>query len=292
MIFNGFFGKIGGMLKKLPLNLINLKYFCDAVKAGSVSASAKVNFVSQSAISQGIAKLEDLLQIKLVTHEPNRFNPTPEGLLLYEKSQKIFHTITEVEDALQGEEYQGQIQFACMHSFALAFLSKPISLLRKEYPGLHVNFHMANPDRIKKMLQEKAIDFGVVLDNEDFSSYECEVLYEGAYHLYATNEDAKSFILSERSPETNLLKKYYEDKYSKQMPVLMEVSSWEVISRLTEEGMGIGFFPDYIAKTKNLSKIDLGLPSIPYKILAIFPKLCPKSKNIGAFIQIFKKIHN
>ncbi len=63
-------------MTKLHLNLIYLKYFCDAVKHGSVSGSARENFVSQSAISQGIIQLEKSLGKELMTHQANRFKPT------------------------------------------------------------------------------------------------------------------------------------------------------------------------------------------------------------------------
>lgn len=293
---------IVGMIKKLPLNLVYLKYFCDAVKEKSISKSAKENFVSQSAISQGISKLEDLLQIKLTAHEPNRFKPTPEGLLLFEESKKVFSSIEELEEALayQGTHYQGQVRFACMHSFALAFLSKPIALQKKKYPGLSIHFKMASPDAIKKMLHVGAIDFGIVLDNEDFSDYECKLLYQGHYHLYTSEKkpitydhsDQEKFICSEQRRETNLLKYNYHQKFQKELPVLMEISSWEVIANLTEEGLGIGFFPDYIAKRKKLIKLDLGLSPIPYKVYALFPKMGKKHKNSEIFLNLFQEAHS
>jgi DNA-binding transcriptional LysR family regulator len=63
-------------MSKLPLNLIYLKYFCNAVRQGSISASARENFVSQSAISHGIGQLEKSLGKELMTHQTNRFKPT------------------------------------------------------------------------------------------------------------------------------------------------------------------------------------------------------------------------
>jgi len=282
------------MFRKLPLNLVYLKYFCDAYRLGSVSKSAKENFVSQSAISQGITKLEDLLYIKLITHEPNRFKPTPEGVLLFEKSKKIFEAIEEVEQSvINGEKgYQGQVQFACMHSFALAFLSKPIALLREKYPGLYVKFRSAGPDQIKKLLQTGEIDFGIVLNNDDFSAYDSEIIYKGEYQLYRSkNSKSEQYILSEQRKETNLLKQHYSNMFQKELPVLMEVASWEVIASLVEEGLGIGFFPDYIAKKKDLERIDLGLPSIPYEVLALFPKGANKHKNSKVFLEIFANIN-
>ena len=84
-------------MPKPPINLIYLKYFCDAVKHGSITSSAKQNFVSQSAISQGIANLEKLLDVELITHQANRFKPTHEGELIFERAKKVFHTLSELE---------------------------------------------------------------------------------------------------------------------------------------------------------------------------------------------------
>ena len=180
-----------------------------------------------------------------------------------------------------------------MHSFALALLSKPISLLKEKYPGISVNFKMANPDVIQKMLQSGSIDFGIVLNNDDFSGYDCEVIYEGHYQLYSSTVfSPEKVILSEQRKETNLLKDHYFKKFQEKIPVLMEVSSWEVITKLTEEGLGMGFFPDYIAKGKELKKIDLGLPLIPYQVFAIFPMSGKKHKNSEVFITLFREIYS
>ena len=45
-----------------PINLIYLKYFCDAVRLKSISQAAKANFVTQSAVSPSNHKTRTLLQ--------------------------------------------------------------------------------------------------------------------------------------------------------------------------------------------------------------------------------------
>lgn len=160
---------------KLPLNLIYLKYFCDAVKYGSISASARQNFVSQSAISQGISNLERSLGKELITHQKNRFKATQEGLTVYEKAKPVFNGVLELEDSLWAEEgsISGRIEFACTHSFALALLPHCLKMVKKEYPQLHINFRLGHTDLIKDLIKKGMIDFGIVLDNEDLSSFDC-----------------------------------------------------------------------------------------------------------------------
>ena len=43
----------------------------------------------------------------------------------------------------------------------------------------------------------------------------------------------------------------------------MEVSSWEVIASLTEQGLGIGFLPDYIIGKRAVILYDAPYPPFP-----------------------------
>lgn len=65
-------------MKFVP-NLTFLRYFFSAGQAKSISKAAKDNFVSQSAISQAISKLELTLNKQLITHEKNHFQLTQDG---------------------------------------------------------------------------------------------------------------------------------------------------------------------------------------------------------------------
>ncbi len=84
-----------------------------------------------------------------------------------------------------------------------------------------------------------------------------------------TNISSLSFLLdSDERKETNFLKERYRKKYEQELPVLMEISSWEVIANLTAAGLGIGLFPDYVAnKRKDQLQVvhsDLSADSLHY----------------------------
>lgn len=283
-------------MPKLPYNLIGLKYFCDAVRYGSISASARENFVSQSAISQGIALLEKSLGKQLITHQANRFKVTHEGALVFEKSKGVFNCMSDLEEALLSDEgsISGRIDFACMHSFALALLPGCLQQVKTECPKLQVNFRLVHTDIIKDLIRKGLIDFGIVLDNEDLSGFDSLEIFTGEYRLYRSKKfkgENPPVILSEERIETNQLKSWYRKKFHRELNVLMEVSSWEVIANLTEAGLGIGFFPDYVALKRKKELIEFGLnhPPIPYKIYAIFAKNQKMPRNVSAFLNILKQ---
>ena len=110
------------------LNLANLKYFCDAIRLGGLSAAAKENFVTQSAISQAISKLEKSLGVPLLAHHPNRLRPTSQGLSVFNDAIVLLKQIGQFQqNSSQTESPQmGNLEFACTHSFSLAVV--PCSL--------------------------------------------------------------------------------------------------------------------------------------------------------------------
>jgi len=279
---------------KIPLNLVYLKYFSDAVKFGGVSAAAEKNYVTQSAVSQGITRLEQSLGINLITHQPNRFRLTYEGEKLFEQSRSIFHTIASVELALQeGVKHQhGHLEFACTHSFALALLPEYLKKYRAIRPNVHVKFQLAHTDIIKNLLSKGMIDFGIVMENEDFSAYQIHKLFRGHYHFYRTKNAKGDLqkILSENRKETILLKNRYREKYGHELDVDLEVSSWEVIANLVEQGLGTGFIPDYVAlKRTSLIIDDIGIDPIPYRLIAISPKNISHSDTATSFLSMFSE---
>ena len=266
--------------------------FFSAGQAKSISNAAKENFVSQSAISQAISKLEIALGKQLITHEKNRFQLTTDGLILLEKCKAVFTVFSEIEDAFNETDgvYKGKLSFACTHSFALSLLPPYLGKLSQMYSGIEPILRFGHTGTIVELVKKGDVDFGIVLDNEDFSAFHCREIFRGEYKLYKAKklpEQAVSkFILSEERKEVSLLKQYLHDN-GIEMGACMEVSSWEVIASLTEQGLGIGFLPDYIIGNRALLPYDCPIPTIPYRILAIFSKNRGLPRNAKMFLDLY-----
>ncbi len=265
-------------MKKFPLNLTFLKYFYDAVRTESISESAKFNFVSQSAISQAIAKLEERLQCELIFHQPNRFKVTEKGLQLFESARDIFQTVQKAENLISQQE-GGTLTFGCTHSFAIELLPDYLKQAREQFPSLHIQFRLGQYYTIKELMKKGLIDFGILLDNDDLSLFDCKPIYQGLFRLYASREngsiDHLGFLLDNNErKESNWLHQAYRDRFGQELPIAMEVTSWEVIANLTEKGVGIGFFPDYLAHRRHhlIQEVLPELHQIPYTLYAIFSK--------------------
>lgn len=278
-------------MKKLPLNLIYLKYFFDSVRFESISDAAKVNFVSQSAVSQAIAKLEESLGCELISHRPNRFKMTEKGERLFISAREILQTVQQAEDLLL-EDDGGTITIGCTHSFSLTLLPIFLKEAKRRYPTLKIRFCLGHFHGIREWLKKRTIDFAILVDNEDLSQFDLEEIYRGEFRLYKADnceEEDLSFLLdSDERRETVLLKNWYRSRFKRELPVQMEISSWGVIANLTEHGLGIGFFPDYLARIQHtsLKLSSYELDPIPYKLYALFLKNVPQNRHVLSFLEI------
>lgn len=276
---------------KFAPNITFLRYFFSAGQAKSISKAAKENFVSQSAISQAIGKLEIALGKQLITHEKNRFQLTTDGILLLEKCKQIFTVFSEIEDVFNESDgvYKGKLSFACSHSFALSLLPPHLSKLSQLWPGVEPVLRFGHTGTIVELVKKGDVDFGIVLDNEDFSTFYSREIYSGEYQLYRakklSQQALNKFIFSEERKEVSLLRKYLYNS-GIEITTFMEVSSWEVIATLTERGLGVGFLPDYIIGKRSLINYDCKIPRIPYRILAIFSKSKGLPRNAKMFIDL------
>lgn len=281
-------------MKKIPYNMTYLKYFCDAAKYESISRSAKMNFVTQSAVSQGIVKLEAALGTVLISHQPNRFKLTESGKKLFLHAQHIFKAIQKAEEELKDSE-QGSITFGCTHSFALTCLPRYLNLANKLLPKIQIQFRLGQYYAIKDWIRKGMIDFGFLVDNDDLSAFDCYPIHQGQYRLYASHflDDRKElrFLLdSEERVETNILKANYKALYGKDLPIFMRVSSWIVVATLVKEGIGVGLCPDYLASNDRLLKAVLPeLNPMSYTLYALYEKHRPQTQQEKAFLELFQK---
>lgn len=259
-----------------------------------MSKAAEENFVSQSAISQGIDKLETEMGKQLITHSKNRFQLTAEGELLLNKCEEIFSIFSDIEDLFNEKEgvYKGRLIFAVSHSFALSVLPMHYKKLLQLYPDVEPVLRLGHTGIIKESVRKGEVDFGVVVANEDLPEFNTEIICHGEYLLYQSKKKVSPIldrlIISEDRREDHLLLNYLK-KSAKKIPPIMEVLSWEVIAGMVEQGLGIGFLPDYVAKRYDLTPLPTKLPKICYRILAIYPKKRALIRNARMFIDLMRE---
>ena len=278
------------------LDFICLKYFCDAVKLSGITAAAKANFVTPSAVSQGISKLENTLGYPLLARHPNRFRLTPDGERAFQLMSDLLRRTQELQENLtpMGQTIIGDLDFACTFSFALSLLPHYLKQFRTQYPQTKVNVRLSgNYDEIRQMLTVGTIDFAILKKPPEFSGFEEKILFQSEFGLFCNPHielSSPAFILAE--PEETLpFKKAYYQKYKQEPNILLEARSWIVVAKLAEEGLGIGYFPDYITfgreKTLQRCEKDLNLPK--FQMSAVYLKGMRLRKSSEIFLSYFEQ---
>lgn len=280
----------------MSINLSYLKYFFDAVMNKSISAAARKNFVSQSAISQGIAKLEASLKVKLTTHERQKFRLTEEGEVVFREAKNLFNAVDGLKDKLSElkGEVAGEIKFACTNTLAQCFLPSAYIKMKKKYPGVDLHFHRGSLNFIHDALRNEKVNFALALESVEFDQYEQESLSKGSFRLYKhkkSTRDEGIMVDHIENYEVIELRKRYKERYGKNLEVLEALSGWTLVLTFIQMGYGMGYLPEFMIKEqKDIKEVKLDIPLIQYSICAVRRKGATLTRAEKAFLEILKTV--
>lgn len=113
-------------------HVFSFSCFVCLAETGSFTKTAQKMGRTQSAISQQIAKLEDLAQTQFFIRGKN-MTLTPHGEIFLTYAQKILHLYREAMDQFRHPDLHGEIRFGLPEDFASIFLSDVL----REYAALH-----------------------------------------------------------------------------------------------------------------------------------------------------------
>lgn len=83
------------------MQLENFKVFADLVETKSFSKAAKINNITQSAVSQQARAMERNFKTLLIDRSQKQFQLTREGMRIYETSKEILHQYDKLLSELQ-----------------------------------------------------------------------------------------------------------------------------------------------------------------------------------------------
>lgn len=137
------------------MELLQLRYFCDAAKTENFSTTAKHFAVPPSAVSQSIRRLETELGARLFTRRANTVALNATGAEFYEKARAALSLLTEAADAVLSPE-RGRINI-CINVSRRRF--QPIlEAFQQQYPTVELH--------IKHLVDPTAENFDIVIADQ------------------------------------------------------------------------------------------------------------------------------
>jgi DNA-binding transcriptional LysR family regulator len=144
------------------LKLRDLHVFFTAVQLGSMAKAARQLSVSQPAVSEIIADLENALGVRLLDRHPQGIEPTKFGEALMKRSRAVFD---ELKQSVRDIEFladpsAGEVNFGCTEAMA-AILSPVLERFTRQYPRVLLRTFLITRPFDLAGLRGRSLDFTV-----------------------------------------------------------------------------------------------------------------------------------
>lgn len=242
------------------MDLYQLKAFFLVCNCQSFTKAAKKLFISQSAVSISIKKLETSIGFELFDRSTKKIKLTEAGDILFKTCHDIFYKLEQTEEKLKflKENPDISLNIGAPVEFGNTILIKIIQSFLKLNPQIEVNFHFSR-NLLKPLLQD---DLDIIIDcKKHIHSSLSEVsLFREKYLCAASPEFlkknsinsiddfGKSILLSCDSKLNwwnNFFKAAPENISLENCKQVIRVNHIRGLINATIEGMGVGFFPLY-----------------------------------------------
>lgn len=176
------------------MELRQLEYFVAIVEHGSFTAAAKALYVSQSALSKSVKKLEDELGTTLFCQVEQHTTPTDAGAVLYEKGRMLLAEAARTRDLVANEikGKQGRVRVAtsCKRAYSVR-VGTLAARFKSAHPQILLEFTEASPEWVKDSLMRRIVDVGIIGEALDhvLPTFDELVLDTGEYRL-AVHKDS------------------------------------------------------------------------------------------------------
>ena len=146
------------------MQIENFKIFADLVETKSFSKSAKLNGITQSAVSQQARAMERHFKTLLIDRSQKQFQLTREGQRVYDSAKEILHTYEKLLSELQEMKkvISGTIRISTIYSIGLHELPAYIKKFLVDYPSVNVRVEYRRSNLVYEDILHNAVDFGLV----------------------------------------------------------------------------------------------------------------------------------
>lgn len=256
-------------------NLELYRSFYYTASLGSFSAAAEALFITQSAVSQAVKKLEQELECKLFERSHFPVQPTRDGVILMGHVSKAFAELQSAEQELmhRREQRKWEWNIGATETALYYGLPEKIQMIQKHQPELKVNLCGSTTPELLSMLQNETLEAAFLIMTQNMLR---EKQLQGLTIKHITKiqdrpvaasnlglrPDKKyslrelmdySFIsLNEKNSVRHLFSQWFLQNGFVFEPQFTVNSTAEVL-KMVECGLGIGILPEQIIERKRQS---------------------------------------
>jgi DNA-binding transcriptional LysR family regulator len=241
------------------MHIGNFKIFSDLVESESFSRAAKLNSITQSAVSQQLRAMEKHFSILIVDRSQKQFRLTREGQKLYESAKEILYLYDKLNSELQEMKkvISGTIHISTVYSIGLHELPPYIKAFLTKYPEVNIRVEYRRANNVYEDILTNSIDLGLVAYPQKHKQLEVLpfhddvlVLVVSPEHPLATKKSVtleeiadQKFIGFEPDIPTRKATDQIFREANLEMEPVMEFDNVETVKRAVEINAGIAILP-------------------------------------------------
>ena len=233
------------------MELLQLKYFCDAAISENFSKTAKRFEVPPSDISQSVRRLERELGIDLFIRQPNSISLNEKGRIFYKRVSSALRALDDAVQSVCDVVERGKIKI-CINSNRRVIM-EVIEKFRRCYPEVEIaTTHFTSPT---------SEDFDMIIDarDDELKGYDKTLLLSEGMQLAMTSSsrfagatqidvhelaDEPFITLSERSSLYHMTKSICRDNgFSPRIAIQSDDPFY--VRKCVELGLGLCFVPKF-----------------------------------------------
>jgi DNA-binding transcriptional LysR family regulator len=246
------------------MHIENFKTFSDLVDTESFSRSAKLNGVTQSAVSQQLRAMEKHFDILIVDRSQKQFRLTREGQKLYEAGKEILYLYEKLNSELQEMRkiISGNVHISTIYSIGLHELPPYIKTFLQTFPAVNVRVEYRRANLVYEDVLHNSTDLGIVAYPQKNKQLE----------IIPFAEDKMVLVVNPQHPMAELkeieLKDLANEKiigFEADIPTRKATDS--AFRALNIDNMPVMEF-DNVETVKRAVEIDAGVAILPYATVA------------------------
>jgi LysR family tcuABC transcriptional regulator len=228
------------------MDIRQLRYFVQIVECGSLSKASRQLLIAQPALSQQLAKLEDLVGKPLLHRSPKGVWPTDNGLALYHHARfmlrQLDHALS-IARSEAGATIQGMVSIGLPATTVSAIGLPLVRRIRERYPNILLNVVEGMSGHIGQLMRLGQLDLAVLFSHDVARDLVIEPLMVEELFL----------IIPEHSTLVAKGRKSISIAEAAELPLILPTGSHGLRQRIAAEFDNRGLTTNVVAEIDSLS---------------------------------------
>ena len=282
-----------------------LRIFRVIVQEGSLNKAAVKLFLTQSAISQSLKRLEEQIGDTLIIRTGGKFYLTATGEIVFEASMMIYSQLLDYEERLNTEKnsLSGTIKLLVLSRIESRRYDQLLHDFHQKYPLVDFQVDVLKSKEIQQLLLQKIPALGIGINQVLHPKLNYHTLINQKYALFCSEqhalytEDVQSidqikghgFISFQSEQLNNPSSPLSEVRETilKNNKLLVTTNNMDEVIRFIKSGIGIGLLPKNIIEKNENYHLFKQLPPFPYVSIIPISLAWHKDRELSLVEQYF-----